>query len=191
MNEAVFWYKTAADHSPEAKVALDQVTKALGLRSSDVDRIMREYDKVYRLGSAAGSSPSAVTAAPLAPGAETQAQIDSLVRAAPTMLEDPLADVIPKLSAEESAILIRADRDHIMTAQIQEQLMRLGLFPGPADGKVTAQFEDAIRAYEDRAGMRPTGKPSEDLLVHMLATEINAASGGFEFDFEEMGSRAE
>jgi hypothetical protein len=152
---------------------------------------MREYGKVYRIGSAVDTPPAASGRnAPPTPGAETQQKVESILRAAPAS-EDPLTAVIPQLSAEETANLLTADRDHIMTAQIQEQLIRLGLFTGPADGKKSVAFEEAIRTYEDRAGMRPSGKPSEDLLIHMLATEINAASGGFEFDFDGLGSRME
>lgn len=160
MNEAVFWYKTASDHSPEAKVAYEQVVRALSLRSSDIDRIMREYGRVYDGASVATSAPAEV--------------------------------VIPPLPAEDSANLLQAvNAERAMIAQIQEQLMRLSLYPGPADGTAGPQTADAIRAYQSRVGMRPSGQPSEDLLVHMLATEINAATGGFDFDFEEYGSRPE
>lgn len=161
MNEAVFWYKTASDHSPEAKVAYEQVVRALSLRSSDIDRIMREYGRIY------DGAPTVATGAP--------AEV-----------------VIPPLPAEDSASLLQAvNAERAMIAQIQEQLMRLSLYPGPADGAAGPQTADAIRAYQSRVGMRPNGQPSEDLLVHMLATEINAATGGFDFDFEEYGSRPE
>ena len=58
--------------------------------------------------------------------------------------------------------------------------MRLNLFPGPADGFRSPQTEDAIRAYQSRNKLSVTGKPSEELLVHMLATELNTVAGALE-----------
>lgn len=182
MNEAVFWYKTAADHSPEAKVALDQVVKALGLRASDVTRIMTEYGKVYKL------TGGPVVSTPPKPDESTAAKVASLLpqdQVAPDASKS-LSDIIPKLTEEESRGLISSiNKDQAMIAQIQEQLMRLGLYPGPADGVGGPQTEDAIRSYQKKTGMKESGKPTEDLLIHMLASEINAASGGE----DENGSR--
>lgn len=182
MNEAVFWYKTAADHSPEAKVALDQVVKALGLRGSDVTRIMTEYGKVYKL------TGGPVVSTPPKPDESTAAKVASLLpqdQVTPGETKS-LSEIIPKLTEEESRGLISSiNKDQAMIAQIQEQLMRLGLYPGPADGVGGPQTEDAIRSYQKKTGMKESGKPTEDLLIHMLASEINAASGGE----DENGSR--
>ncbi len=58
-----------------------------------------------------------------------------------------------------------------LTAQIQEQLMRDGLYPGPADGIDSAQTEDAIRSYQSENSLPVDGNVSEELLVHMLGNE--------------------
>ncbi|MGE4314009.1 MAG: peptidoglycan-binding protein [Pseudobdellovibrionaceae bacterium] len=60
----------------------------------------------------------------------------------------------------------------VVIAQIQEQLIKQGLYPGPADGVSGPQTEDAVRAYQAKSGLKVDGKASEDLLVFMLAKEF-------------------
>lgn len=63
-----------------------------------------------------------------------------------------------------------------ITAQIQEQLVYLGLYPGPADGVVTPLTKDAIRTYQSLYGLDVTGAPSESLLAHIL---MGTEEGGY------------
>ncbi|MGZ9097457.1 MAG: peptidoglycan-binding protein [Micavibrio sp.] len=177
MNEAVFWYGTASNHNPEARVALDQVVKALSLKSGDVERIMQEYGAIYKL-----SEPATVRKADV----KTESAVTEMASVATLTPEDQaspndpavLAKVIPPLSSDDTANLLNSVRkDQAMIAQIQEQLIRLGLYPGPADGLGGPQTEDAIRSYQAKNSLEVTGKPSEDLLVRMLTSELNAASG--------------
>ena len=202
VNEAVYWYHLAADYAPEARVAFDQVVKGLGLSQGDVDRIVKEYGAVYKIGSSVDmpSSTSKTTKKEQAPqtplkSSDAAAGVAAMTASGLTKSDqippEAISTVIPQLSSEESKSLLDAVRtDEVMsvTAQIQEQLMRLGLYPGPADGKGGPQTEDAIRAYQTRSGLTKDGKPSEDLLVHMLANEVNASSGVINAG-EETGSR--
>jgi hypothetical protein len=176
MNEAVFWYGTASNHNPEARVALDQVVKALSLKGGDVERIMQEYGAIYKL-----SEPATVRKSEV----KTEAAVTEMASVATLTPEDQvspddpavLAKVIPPLSPDDTANLLNSVRkDQAMIAQIQEQLIRLGLYPGPADGLGGPQTEDAIRSYQAKNSLDVTGKPSEDLLVRMLTSELNAAS---------------
>ena len=54
-------------------------------------------------------------------------------------------------------------------AQIQEYLMRSGLYPGPADGVTGALTSDAIRSYQSRNNLESNGEASAELLTHMLS----------------------
>lgn len=56
-----------------------------------------------------------------------------------------------------------------LIAQIQEYLMRAGLYPGPADGVIGALTQDAIRSYQSQNGLESDGVPSQTLLGHMLS----------------------
>ncbi|NCT41543.1 MAG: hypothetical protein GW778_07785 [Alphaproteobacteria bacterium] len=56
-----------------------------------------------------------------------------------------------------------------LVAQIQEYLMRAGLYPGPADGVSGALTSDAIRAYQSNHDMNVDGEVSQNLLSHMLS----------------------
>ena len=58
--------------------------------------------------------------------------------------------------------------EQILVAQIQEQLMVNGLFPGPADGVMNPMTRDAIRSFQYRSGLNPTGVANQELLAQML-----------------------
>lgn len=184
MNEAVFWYKLSSDHNPEARVAFDQIVRAMSLKPGDITRIVKEYGAVYGFDAEGRPLPSKAIGAAARPAAPPQTATP--VSAAPLRAEDQVTPAappvslndIPPLGPEESKNLLKAmGKDHVLVSQIQEQLVRLGLYPGPADGIGGPQTEDAIRSYQSRNGLSVTGKPTEELLVHMLATELNAAAG--------------
>lgn len=69
-------------------------------------------------------------------------------------------------------------------AQVQEQLVRQGLYPGPADGLLGPVTVDAIRSYQKRYQLAQTGEASQALLVHMLTSGLDVADG-------DVGSREE
>lgn len=52
--------------------------------------------------------------------------------------------------------------------EIQKSLVRLGYDPGDINGKVGPATESAIRLYEAKFGLLETGRPSPELLKHML-----------------------
>ncbi len=58
-----------------------------------------------------------------------------------------------------------------VTAQIQEYLMKSGLYPGPADGVSGPLTRDAIRSYQRKHGLDADGAASQALLSHMLAND--------------------
>jgi localization factor PodJL len=60
-------------------------------------------------------------------------------------------------------------------AEVQRLLEQLGYSPGPADGKVSAATQHAIRAFEADNELALTGQPSVTLLRH-LRTSLNTAN---------------
>ncbi len=174
MNEAVYWYKLASDSSPEARLALNQATRRLNLSESDVARIVKEYGAVYKIpvkGSTAATAPAPVKtgaiAAPLTP-ADAVSPDDPAV----------IAKQIPALTKEESQNLLGSvHKDQAVIEQVQEQLIRMKLFNGQPDGVGGPDTEAAIRTYQKTNGLPVTGKPTEDLLVRMLASDIDSAAG--------------
>lgn len=179
MNEAVFWYALSADHSPEARVALTQTVKALNLNDSDVARIVKEYSAIYKIGTPAQKEAPQAVEAPQKTGSVNPITVAPLTPDDQATPYDPatLAKSIPQLTKEETQNLLGSvHKDQAMIKQVQEQLIRLGLFSGPADGLGGSETEAAIRAYQKQNNLSVTGKPSEDLLVRMLASEINSAA---------------
>jgi peptidoglycan hydrolase-like protein with peptidoglycan-binding domain len=60
-------------------------------------------------------------------------------------------------------------------AEVQRLLGQLGYSPGPADGKVNAPTQNAIRAFESDNELPLTGQPSVTLL-RQLRTSLNTAN---------------
>ncbi len=52
--------------------------------------------------------------------------------------------------------------------EVQKSLMRMGFDPGNIDGQMQPATENAIRLYEIKYSLLETGKPSQELLKHML-----------------------
>jgi len=63
--------------------------------------------------------------------------------------------------------------EQVVIAQIQEYLMRMGLYPGPADGVKGPLTQDSIRSYQRLHNLSADGRASQNLLSHMLANVID------------------
>jgi TPR repeat protein len=119
-DEAMMWYKHAADKgSPEARAALDQLARSIGVAPQDVGKIAGQ---VSTMNAAHASIPNA-----------------------------------------------NPDDNQVLVAQIQEYLMRSGLYPGPADGINGPLTRDAVRSYQALNDIRVDGVITQELLSHMLA----------------------
>ena len=76
---------------------------------------------------------------------------------------------------QQEAARAGEDRLNLPTAglrAIEDRLDKLGLEPGPVDGTFDAQTRRAIRQYQRRADMPPTGYLSEALVVRLLADAV-------------------
>ena len=63
-----------------------------------------------------------------------------------------------------------------LVGQVQQELRARGLYDGSADGVAGPRTREAIQVYQAQAGMEPTGEPSDDLLVHMLITNLDSVA---------------
>ena len=149
---ALMWYKTAADQgSPEAKAALEQLAKTLNIKLEDVNSLVENMR---------GNKKPEQKSAPAVTAPEKQSQV------APQESAPPVAQDI---AMAQSSMITSQSETQAMVAQIQEYLMRVGLYPGPADGVIGPLTEDAIRSYQAVNNFPVDGQPSPDLLTHMLA----------------------
>ncbi len=138
--EALVWYKAAADQgSPEARQALEALAKTLGIDVEDVNRVIEE------------AKPTDISGATRGADKESNA-------VSPVIITKDLANAPENFQTNPALI-----------AQIQDYLMRSGLYPGPADGVGGALTEDAIRAYQAQNNLKTDGLPSQSLLGHMLS----------------------
>lgn len=58
--------------------------------------------------------------------------------------------------------------DTLIVLETKKSLVRMGYDPGPIDNQLYSQTVDAIRTYEVRYSLLVTGRPSQELLKHML-----------------------
>ncbi len=189
VDNAIYWYNRAAENgSPEGKAALNQLARNLGYSEARVKEIYTAR-KAAMEGSAA--KPQAATAAPavVTPAA---ASATAPVTAPAAQPKSSNTGGIPVLPLDEEASYAPAEaqpvhqivqvkkRDSAATtdsgviAQIQEQLMNYGLYPGPADGRSNDVMADSIRSYQRTHDLSVDGRASEALLVHMMAQEMGS-----------------
>ena len=153
-DKALMWYKIAADQGgPEAKQALEQLAKTLKIDLKDVNKIadgMR--DTAQKKTKKVTTPPAPVVAAPV------------VTPVAPNVQENPY---VQAPAPDERAII----------AQIQDYLIEIGLYPGPASGQVNPIMRDAIRVYQRDNELGTNGVADRELLVHMLGNEVYTGSG--------------
>ncbi len=217
-DKALFWYKKASDKgSPEARTALQNLAKSLGMAQDKINRLLQNAENdvkpdpitpgnMDRSGSTKGRTappppPEGADPAGRADAGPSPASGPEVLVAAPMdapFTERPAmpADLPPGLTDEEKEKrkIMQPQFDTAVVAQIQEQLVRLGLYPGPADGVFTPMTEDAIRSYQDSNDIRRDGRPSQALLVHMLTAGMDDGAAMEEDIYGgegpgEMGSR--
>jgi len=151
---ALMWYKRAADQgSPEAKAALEQLAKTLGMTLTDVNKLIEGMEVLNT--------------------ASAQKKTEKLdaVQAMPKRAEAP---------AEKAA-----DGRQNIVAKVQQQLITLGLYPGPVDGVGGMMTSDAVRSYQSRNNLSVDGQITDALLSHMQFQSIGASEEGV----NEQGSR--
>jgi TPR repeat protein len=159
-DEALVWYKTAADQgSPEARQALEQLAKSLNIKLEDVNRLAESMKVIKKSDAAPLEAPTRVASKAPVERAQPQA---------------PQQQVIAAVAPSKQAI----------TAQVQEYLMRMGLYPGPSDGVMGPLTGDSIRSYQKMHGLNADGLATQELLTHMLASASTSEEGA-----DEQGSR--
>lgn len=187
-DEAILWYKRAADQgSPEAKAALEQLAKNLDINLDDVNRLVDSMKQSMvtpppestpvsspmptpeQTPSLALEQPFEEVSAP--PVRTTSVQTNKKIISQNNTSDTPpsVVNVIEPAAGQDTANTTASYMNtQMILAQIQEQLMDAGLFPGPADGLSGPLTRDAIRSYQSSHNLPITGIADESLLQHML-----------------------
>lgn len=161
-DKAIMWYKTAADKgNPEARQALKQLAETLKISLEDVNALA---DKVRAESHVSPALPKAKNV----PEIKVVGQKPQPVTAQEDLdMVGQEGDLLQADSTQYSALGTK----QAITAQIQEHLMKAGLYPGPADGFTGALTEDAVRTYQAQNNLKTDGKLSKELLMYMLAND--------------------
>lgn len=170
-DKALRWYKFAADKgSPEAKSALEQLAKTLGIGLDDVNTIVDGMN-----------APKPKAQAPV-----IKSENGILAKKTAASVTNVLADDAPKLASIRSNA--PGDGQALLIAEVQKHLIRLGLYPGPADGIDGPLTQDAVRSYQNATNLPVNGQINEELLDHMASlalfgdTELSASGNGSSFN---------
>lgn len=80
--------------------------------------------------------------------------------------------IIARVRAEQSQNGAQANlaAEKQLLSQIQTELMRRGLYPGPIDGMSGPMTENAIKTFQRAADLSMTGAPSQELLGYLRAS---------------------
>ncbi|HAJ90385.1 MAG TPA: hypothetical protein DCM27_05150 [Rhodospirillaceae bacterium] len=155
-DEAVFWYKIAADKgNKEAVQSLAELKKKLSMTDEDVNRLTQKI---------AATKPAYLND-------EGQASLPQQVKPDAEKAAESAKSVKPKAAAAQGPA---TGADPVVISQIQEQLMRLGLYKGIPNGAMSAPLVQAIKTYQTKNGLKADGQATDDLLVQMLASGSEA-----------------
>lgn len=61
-----------------------------------------------------------------------------------------------------------------IVADVQRELQRRGFYDGQVDGVVGSKTDAALRDFEQQAGLKPTGEPTEELLRQLGQSNLKA-----------------
>ncbi len=180
-DNAIYWYSRAAENgSPEGKAALNQLARNLGYSEARVKEI---YNSRKAAIEGANAKPQAIAPAVITPVSAAPAAAQPKATQAggiPVLPLDEEASYNPVTEAPVHQIVQVKKHgnahtaDSSIIAQIQEQLINYGLYPGPADGRTNDVMADSIRSYQRTHDLAIDGRASEALLVHMLAQEMGS-----------------
>jgi len=93
----------------------------------------------------------------------------------PRPVAEPAAVVtaVPRARPDSAPVKTARSRTDI-TADIQRELSRRGLYDGPTDGVLGPKTDAAIRDFESSAKLKVTGEPTEDVLRAIAARPLKA-----------------
>lgn len=164
--EALLWYKKAADKgSADAKAALAQLARSLRIKPEDLDKALSSVRTEALLNAAETGIVESLSEAP-------KPQRTKGAAAVPPVPPPPVSENVSGAKSVFPPGVSAGALDKVIIAQVQDQLKDMGMYNGPSDGDLGPMTADAIRSYQIRNDLPVDGKPTENLLIHMLAREI-------------------
>lgn len=102
---------------------------------------------------------------------EAQSALDQLTNSL-GISSDDVNRIVARVRAEQPTKGAQANfkAEKQLIAQIQTELMRRGLYPGPVDGMTGPMTENAIKTFQRAAQIEATGRASKELLGYLRAS---------------------
>lgn len=102
---------------------------------------------------------------------EAQSALEQLASSLGIKVED-VKRIVDKVQARQSDDVKNTlnTQNNYLISEIQSELMRRGLYPGPVDGMIGPMTKQAIESFQKAANMRVNGMPSNELLSYLRAT---------------------
>lgn len=98
---------------------------------------------------------------------EAQSALEQLAHSLGIEVND-VKRIVDRVQASSSAS--RGSDNQYVISEIQNELMRRGLYPGPVDGMIGPMTRTAIENFQKAAALDITGEPSKELLNYLQAT---------------------
>ncbi|MGH1456816.1 MAG: peptidoglycan-binding protein [Alphaproteobacteria bacterium] len=98
---------------------------------------------------------------------EAQSALEQLANALGINVED-VKRIVDKVRG--ASPLPTTSNQSALISDIQGELMRRGLYPGPVDGQVGPMTKSAIESFQRAANLSVTGTPNQELLSYLKAT---------------------
>lgn len=177
IDDAIYWYSKAAEQgSPEGKAALNQLARNMGYsetRVKDIYKNMKARTEIKKSEQAQQKPAQNFAENIPASTASTNKNTPNAIPVLP--LDAPVSAALQEAVSQPSAATATAStRNSQIIAQIQEQLVFYGLYPGPVDGTYNDVMADAIKSYQKTHQLSADGRANQALLVHMLAQEVGS-----------------
>lgn len=101
---------------------------------------------------------------------EAQSALEQLANSLGIRVEDVKRIVDKVRSSSKTTSVQAAQNGSYLVSEIQGELMRRGLYPGPVDGMVGPMTKSAIQTFQQAANLNVTGQPSNELLNYLRST---------------------
>jgi len=101
---------------------------------------------------------------------EAQSALEQLANSLGIRVEDVKRIVDKVRSSSKTASAQSVQNASYLVSEIQGELMRRGLYPGPVDGMVGPMTKSAIQTFQQAANLNVTGQPSNELLNYLRST---------------------
>ena len=167
IDKGVSWFMRASDAGvAQAAFNLGVLYESNFIGPIDIGSAVEWYQKALKMGHAEAAIAVDRLQGQMAAGSDQALTLADMVEPAAGDSSAILWNDMGSSPEEEGSPVATMD----IIVKVQEFLSRQGFLPGKPTGTMSPQTEDAIRAWQKKAGLPEDGLPSQELLDKMTST---------------------